>query len=148
MVTTCGAGITAAAGTGLAHHLFAKLFRLGKSLPYDRHVGSPHHACAHCGGFASAAPRRARTLFSVSFSGLRLSSPLQIFGLVVRYTTNSLICRQLILGRRSFQRQAFPSFCLLWGISLSFPRLSPALGQIVDVLLSLAPPPTRSSRLA
>ncbi len=31
MVATCGAGVTAAAGTGLAHHLFSKLFTLGKS---------------------------------------------------------------------------------------------------------------------
>ena len=31
MVTTCGAGVTAAAGTGLAHHLFVKLFTLNKS---------------------------------------------------------------------------------------------------------------------
>ena len=32
MITTCDAGVTAAAGTGLAHHLFAELFTLGKSL--------------------------------------------------------------------------------------------------------------------
>ena len=68
----------------------------------------PCHACAHCKGFATAAPRRARTLFSVSFSRLGLSSPLQILGLVVLYTANCLICRQLILRRRNFQRQAFP----------------------------------------
>ena len=32
VVPTCGAGVTAAAGTSLAHHLFAKEFALGKSL--------------------------------------------------------------------------------------------------------------------
>ena len=30
--TTSGAGVTAAAGTSLAHHLFSKIFALGKSL--------------------------------------------------------------------------------------------------------------------
>ncbi len=33
MVATRGAGVTAAAGTSLAHHLFAKGFSFGKS-PY------------------------------------------------------------------------------------------------------------------
>ena len=32
VIATCGAGITAAAGTSLTHHLFAKEFTLGKSL--------------------------------------------------------------------------------------------------------------------
>ena len=34
MIATCGAGVTAAAGTSLTHHLFAKVFTLGKSLCY------------------------------------------------------------------------------------------------------------------
>ncbi len=32
MVATCGAGVTAAAGTRLTHHLFIKIFALNKSL--------------------------------------------------------------------------------------------------------------------
>ncbi len=32
VIPTCGAGVTAAAGTRLTHHLFAKIFTLGKSL--------------------------------------------------------------------------------------------------------------------
>ncbi len=32
MIATYGAGVTAAAGTSLTHHLFAKIFALGKSL--------------------------------------------------------------------------------------------------------------------
>jgi len=60
----------------------------------------PHHAFAHCGGFALAAPRRAWTLVSVSISGLLLSQPVPVIGLVVRYTTNYLIGRSPILGRR------------------------------------------------
>ncbi len=38
-------------------------------------------------------PRRARTLFSVSFSRLPLSGPLPIVGLVGHYPTNNLIGR-------------------------------------------------------
>ena len=41
MATTCGAGVTAAAGTGLTHHLFAKLLTLGKSLTIGKALGIP-----------------------------------------------------------------------------------------------------------
>ncbi len=34
MTTTRGAGITAAAGTGLAHPLFSEIFTLDKSRPW------------------------------------------------------------------------------------------------------------------
>ncbi len=40
MIPTRGAGVTAAAGTGLTHHLFAKIFILDKSLAKTRHLGS------------------------------------------------------------------------------------------------------------
>ncbi len=82
MVTTCGAGITAAAGTSLSHHLFLKIFTLKKSLAKAKHLGFPYHTCVHCKGFAPAAPRGARASISVPFSGLPLSGPLLIFGLV------------------------------------------------------------------
>ena len=61
------------------------------------HSESPRHACAHCGGFAPAAPRRARALVSVPFWGLHLPMPLGIIGLVGRYPANSLIPRSPIL---------------------------------------------------
>ncbi len=48
MVPTRGAGVTAAAGTSLAHHLFAKGFNLGKSLTKVRHLESPYHTFVHC----------------------------------------------------------------------------------------------------
>ena len=35
-MTTCGAGVTAAAGTSLTHHLFADLFTIDKSLQHNR----------------------------------------------------------------------------------------------------------------
>ncbi len=66
--------------------------------PYKvKHFGFPYHTCVHCKGFAPAAPRRARASISVPFSGLSLSRPLRIFGLVSRYLTNSLIRRRPIL---------------------------------------------------
>jgi hypothetical protein len=83
MVATRGAGVTAAAGTSLAHHLFFKIFTLNKSLAKAKHSGFPYRTCVHCKGFAPAAPRGARASISVPFSGLSLSRPLPIFGLVV-----------------------------------------------------------------
>ncbi len=107
MIPTCGAGVTAADGTSFAHHLFAKIFTLGKSLPKDKHSELPYHTFVHCKGFAAAAPRGARACVSVPFSGLSLSRPLPIAGLVVLYTTNNLIGRQLILRRKSLRETSF-----------------------------------------
>ena len=61
----------------------------------------------HCGGFAVAAPLRAWTLVSVSISGLPLSWPVRIKGLVGHYPANSLIRRRLIL-EREFQGYNIP----------------------------------------
>ena len=108
MITTRGAGVTAAAGTGLAHHLFVKIFTLDKSSLESKHLGSPYHTFVHCKGFLPAAPLRARTLISVSFSGLPLSRPILISGLVSLYLTNYLISRQLILWCRNFGRKYIP----------------------------------------
>ena len=99
MDTTCAAGITVAAATGLAQHLFAKLTKLGKrSTEVDR-SDSPHHAFAHCGVCAPAARRSARALVSVPFSGLMLSHPLRVIGMVGRYPAICLIRRNLIVKR-------------------------------------------------
>ncbi len=102
------------------------------------HVGFPPHAFAHWGGFAPAALRGARTSTSVSFSGLPLSRPLRISGLVSHYLTNNLIRRHLILGC-CLWRKEHSSDNPLSGISFSFPKISQAQGQINDVLLSITP---------
>ncbi len=112
MDTTHGVRVTAAAGTYLAPHLFAKRFELGKS-KQSLHSKSPYHTFVHCKGFATAAPRRARTLISVSFSGLPLSRPVWINGLVGIYPANYLIHRRLILERllawcKSFGQKDIP----------------------------------------
>ena len=72
------------------------------------------------------------------FSRTVLSYPLLIIGLVSRYLTNSLISRRLILWR-DLSKKELSSINLLSGITLSFPRLSQTIGQIIDVLLSLSP---------
>ncbi len=117
------AGVTAAAGTGLAHHLFVKVFVLDKSSPVGKHFGSPYHTFVYCKGFPPAAPLRARALFSVPFSRLPLSRPVLIFGLVSHYLANNLISRHPILRHRSFEEKYNSSINSLSGISLSFPRL-------------------------
>ena len=104
-----------------------------------KHSESPRHACAHCEVFATAAPRGARTRISVSFSGQPLSRPLRIFGLVSHYLTNYLIRRRPIVQCRSFQECLSSTLHSLWGIILSFPRLSPAERKVIDVLLSHLP---------
>ena len=99
MDTTCAAGITVAAATGLTQHLFAKLFGLSKRCTEVHHSDSPHHTYVHCGVCAPAARRSARALVSVPFSGLLLPQPLRVIGLVGRYPANSLIRRSLIAER-------------------------------------------------
>jgi hypothetical protein len=123
---TWGAGITAAAGTGLAHPLFAILFTYGKSFPKGKHSNSLCHPCGHCRSFAPAAPRRARTCVSGSFWEHPLSRLLPIIGLLGRYPNNYLIGRSPILWQ--FSKMEHCSIHLLWGLTLSFPRLSPAKG--------------------
>src|SRR3989344_1243236 len=70
---------------------------LAKAQAVPEHSEFPCHACAHCKVFATAAPRRARVSVSVPFSRLPLSRPPPIIGLVVLYTANNLIGRQLTL---------------------------------------------------
>ena len=128
MDTTYGVRITAAAGTYLAPHLFARRFKPGKS-KQSLHSKSPYHAFAHCKVFATAAPRRARTLISVSFSGLPLSRPVWIKGLVGIYPANNLIHRGLTLERKfawcnSFSAIEHSSINCLYGITPSFPGLT------------------------
>src|SRR3989344_6876873 len=70
---------------------------LAKAHAVHEHWEFPCRTCVHCKGFAPAAPRRAGVRVSVPLSGLPLSGPVLIVGLVGRYPTNSLISRQLIL---------------------------------------------------
>ena len=115
-----------------------RYLHLAKAHLKGKHWGYPYHACAHCKGSAPAAPLRARVLISVPFSGLGLSSPLLIIGLVSRYLTKSLISRRLILWP-CVSGKVHSSLNPLPGVNLSFPRVSRTIRQIIDVLLSLSP---------
>src|SRR3989338_3445169 len=108
-----------------------------KSLRVNRkHSESPRHACAHCGGFATAAPLRARTSISVSFSGQPLSWPLPVLGLVSHYLTNYLMGRRPIVKRRSFLEWEDSTPHSISGITLTFARLFQTSRDVIDVLLS------------
>ena len=104
-----------------------------------KHSESPRHAFAHCGVFATAAPRGAGTSISVSLSGRPLSWPLPVIGLVSRYLANYLMGRRPILERRSFEEREDSTPLSLSGIILSFPRVSRTSGYVIDVLLSSLP---------
>ena len=111
---------------------------LAKAYTKCRHVGFPYHTCVHCRGFAPAAPRRASVSVAVPFSGLPLSGPLPILGLVSHYLANYLIGRRLILWP-CVSGKEHPSTNPLFSFSLSFPRLSWTIRQIIDVLMSCPP---------
>ena len=90
---------------------------LAKAHAIHEHSGSPYHTCVHCKGFVAAAPRRARTSISVSFSGQPLSWPLPVLGLVGIYPANNLMGRRLIFRRRDFQEKNIP-------VSIPYPVLA------------------------
>jgi hypothetical protein len=98
--TARAAGITVAAATGLAQHLFSKLAILGKRFTEVNHSDFPHHTYVHCGVCAPAARRSARALVSVPFSGPMLSHPLRVIGMVGRYPAICLIRRSPIAERK------------------------------------------------
>ena len=97
---------------------------LAKAYTLYRHSGYPYHAFAHCKVSVTAAPLRARTSISVSFLGLRLSSPLLIVGLVSHYLTNNLIDRRPILRHKFVEKHVqieFP-YQVLASVSRGYPR--------------------------
>ena len=108
-----------------------------KPYPKVKHLESPYHTYVHCKVFATAASLRTRTRFSVSFSGLELSLPLLIFGLVSHYLTNSLISRRLILWH-CFSEKAHSSLNLLSGFSISLGD-SPKIKYDTNAIFSKMP---------
>ena len=135
MDTTWGLRITAAAGTYITPPLFANVFTVGKSAQ-RAHSNYPYRACAQCKGFLTAAPLRARDLISVPFSGLPLSRPVSIVGLVGRYPTNYLIDRRPIETRLHaacaciFSLPTHSRCGKLRRITPSFPGLTPRFGRL------------------
>ncbi len=96
---------------------------LAKAHALHEHLGFPYHTFVHCKGFAPAAPRRAGVSVSVPLSGLPLSWPVQIFGLVSLYLSNYLICRRLIL-EHEFKGKRIPAeipYQVLASVSQGYP---------------------------
>ena len=140
MVTTQAAGVTAAAGTGLTQPLFLKLFTLQKSNRLNPiALGVPPSLLR--------ALRRLRACCTPWGSGPCLSSRLGATALTA--PTDQWFGRPLPYQQPNPPRthpkapelwaKEPSSIHCLWGIVLSFPRLFPALGQIIHVLLSLTP---------
>ncbi len=110
------------------HQSFPSLIRQGvyswqKLTPKCEHSGFPYRTCVHRKGFPPAAPRRARVLISVPFSGLPLSGPVLIVALVSHYLTNKLISRCPILGHE-FQGRNIPvsiPYQVLASVSRGYP---------------------------
>lgn len=100
---------------------------LRKAQAMLEHSGFPYHAFAHCKVFATAAPLRARTSISVSFSGQPLSRPLRIFGLVSHYLTNYLIRRRPIFKHpKTLKKRIFQYLFYIWYYP-RFPKVIPNL---------------------
>ena len=109
-----------------------------KAYVKHKHLGSPYHTCVHCKGSAPAAPRGARSSVSVTFSGLPLSGPLRIMGLVSLYLDQQPNPPPTHPEAR-VSRKDRSRFFSLSRFSHSFPWLSMTSGKIIDVLLSLLP---------
>lgn len=119
--------ITAAAGTHITQLLFANLSKVGKRSQRD-HSKFLCHTFVYCRIFAPAAPRRARVLISVPFSGLLLAKPVRITGLVGLYPANNLIRRRPIL-ERNYQHDDSPFG--LWNIPVSvIYRVLPTVSRV------------------
>ncbi len=102
-----------------------KTLPLTKAYTLCKHWGFPYHTFVHCRSFAPAAPRRAGTSISVFLSGLPLSRPILITGLVSHYLTNSLISRHPIQELK-FGKKIIPdifSYLVLTLVSRRYPKL-------------------------
>ena len=112
---------------------------------YDPKTFIPHaallrQAFAHCAKFPTAASRRSLDRVSVPVWPITLSGRLTIVALVGYYPANKLMVRELIL--KWSLRLLLPRFLrnvVLSGISITFVMLSQVRGQIIHVLLTLAP---------
>ena len=90
------------------------------------HAASLRQGFPHCARFLTAASRRSLARVSVPVWPIILSDRLSVKALVGHYPTNKLI------DRRTIQKRMKSSFTVsgLWGISHSFPWLSPTSGQV------------------
>ncbi len=103
------------------------------------HAALLHQACAHCAKFPTAASRGSLDRVPVPVWLIILSDQLSIVALVGRYPTNKLMDRSPILSRLTALPAEAAASDRSFGISLGFPRLSPAKGYVSYVILTRAP---------
>ena len=121
-------------------HNSSHLTELYDPKAFIAHTALLRQAFAHCAIFPTAASRRSLDRVSVPVWPFTLSGRLNIVALVSFYLTNKLMLRELILECRL--RLLLPHFLrnvVLSGISIVFTMLSRSRGQIIHVLLTLAP---------
>ena len=102
------------------------------------HAASLRQGFPHCARFLTAASRRSLDRVSVPVWPITLSGRLLIVAMVSRYPTIKLISRRPIPEHRSFYHPIRKKDGV-WGISPSFPGLSPTQGQVAYVLLTRSP---------
>ncbi len=113
------------------------------------HAALLHQGFPHCAIFPTAASRGSLDRVSVPVWLIILSDQLSIVALVGHYPTNKLMERSPILSRLTALPIKTAVLIRLFGISLGFPKLSPAKGHVNYVLLTRAPlysPPKELSR--
>ena len=82
------------------------------------HAASLGQTFVHCRRFSTAATRRCLGSISVPVRRVMLSHPLPIIALVVRYTTNKLVGRGVLLRPKSLVRR---HYSVLPAVSHSYP---------------------------
>ena len=102
------------------------------------HAALLHQAFAHCAIFPTAATRRCLDRVSVPVWGATLSGPLPVcLGRPLPYQLADGTQAPLEVDY-SFRRR-FLETTTTWGISSSFPELSPASRQVTNALLTRSP---------
>ena len=103
------------------------------------HAALLDQAFAHCPIFPTAASRRSLDRLSVPVWPFALSGRLPIVDLVVRYTANYLMGRELIYDRIAPLTSLPCDIVVSCGISISFEMLFPCHRQIAHALLTRPP---------
>ena len=103
------------------------------------HAAWLRQAFAHCAIFPTAASRRSLDRVSVPVWLIILSDQLSVVALVSRYLTNKLMERGPIFRRPKAFFLSTKVSKNVFGISSSFPKLSPIERHVIHALLTRAP---------
>ncbi len=108
------------------------------------HAASLRQACAHCGGFSTAASRRSLGSVSVPVWPVTLSGRLPVIAMVSHYLTIKLIGHRPVPNHKHSRGQLYlkknapqEAYPVLAEVSPSYPD---SRGLVVYALLTLSPP--------